>query len=150
MVRQAHHERLNSTVLRVEVYARAVDGLLALEPDWNKQRKYFDFIDAYAELSEDEVARYSTEYIDTTGGNTMGGLVTLIEEKRQESWQNGRQEGRQEGEASLLLRLMELRFGSVDATIRHRLQAADAETLLRWGERLLNATSAEEVLHLKT
>jgi len=60
---------------RVEVYARAVDGLLALEPDWNRQRKYMDFIDAYAELSEDEVARYSTEYIDTTGGDTMGGLA---------------------------------------------------------------------------
>ena len=34
----------------------------------------------------------------------------------------GIQQGRQEGEASLLLRLMERRFGSVDDATRHRLQ----------------------------
>jgi len=138
----------------VEVYARAVDGLLALEPDWNRQRKYMDFIDAYAELSEDEVARYSTEYIDTTGGDTMGGLATLIEEKQQESWQKGRQEGRQEGwqkgrqegEAGLLLRLMERRFGPLAETLRERIRAADADTLLRWGERILTAATAEDVV----
>jgi hypothetical protein len=52
----------------------------------------------------------------------------------------------QKGEAALLLRLMERRFGSVDAALRHRLQTADAETLLRWADRLLNAASAEAVL----
>ncbi len=58
----------------------------------------------------------------------------------------GIQQGRQEGEASLLLRLMERRSGSVDEVICNRLQTADAETLLRWGDRLLNAASPEEVL----
>jgi len=60
--------------------------------------------------------------------------------------EKGRQEGRQEGEASLLFRLMELRFGSLDETIRSMLQTADAETLLRWGEKVLVAHSAEDVL----
>ena len=58
----------------------------------------------------------------------------------------GIQQGRQEGEASLLLRLMERRFGSMDEATRYRLQTADAETLLRWGDRLLSAASAAEVL----
>lgn len=130
---------------RVEVYARAVDGLLALEPDWNRQRKYLDFIDAYAELSEDEVARYSAEYIDITGDNTMGGLATLLEEKRQESWQKGRQEGRQEGEAALLLRLLERRFGPLPPAMRQRITAANDETLLMYGERLLDAKNLDEI-----
>ena len=60
--------------------------------------------------------------------------------------EKGRQEGRQEGEASLLFRLMELRFGNLDETIRNRLQTANAEILLRWGERLLVANSVEDVL----
>jgi len=60
-----------------------------------------------------------------------------------EEWE---QQGMQKGEATLLLRLMERRFGSVDGAIHHSLHNADAETLLRWGDRLLNATSAEEVL----
>ena len=58
----------------------------------------------------------------------------------------GIQQGRQEGEASRLLRLMEHRFGSMDEATRQRLQTADAETLLRWGDRLLSAASAAEVL----
>jgi len=60
--------------------------------------------------------------------------------------EKGREEGRQEGEASLLFRLMELRFGKVDEQTRHKLQTADAETLLRWGEKVLVANSAEDVL----
>ena len=65
---------------------------------------------------------------------------------QQAGMQIGRQEGRQEGEASVLLRLMERRFGSVDDAIRHRLQTADAETLLQWADRLLTAASPEEIL----
>ncbi|MCX7112077.1 MAG: Rpn family recombination-promoting nuclease/putative transposase [Proteobacteria bacterium] len=74
------------------------------------------------------------------------GIQKGIELGWEKGLQEGRQEGRQEGEASLLFRLMELRFGRVDEQTRHRLQTADAETLLRWGDRLLSAASAEDVL----
>jgi Putative transposase, YhgA-like/Domain of unknown function (DUF4351) len=57
----------------------------------------------------------------------------------------GRQEGRQEGEAAMLLRLLERRFGAVSETFRSRVLAADPETLLGWGERLLTAGSLDEV-----
>jgi len=59
--------------------------------------------------------------------------------------QQGRLEGRQEGEAALLLRLLELRFGPLDETSGARVRRADAETLLRWGEKVLTAASLEEV-----
>jgi hypothetical protein len=64
----------------------------------------------------------------------------------QEGIEQGIHRGRKEGEAALLLRLLERRFGPLDETLRQRLQAADAETLLNWGERLFHADSAEEVL----
>jgi flagellar biosynthesis/type III secretory pathway protein FliH len=60
--------------------------------------------------------------------------------------EQGIHRGRKEGEAALLLRFLERRFGPVDEMLRQRLQAADAETLLNWGERLFHAASAEEVL----
>lgn len=60
--------------------------------------------------------------------------------------QQGIEEGRQEGEAALLMRLLELRFGPLDEAIRSRVQEADAETLMRWGERILTAATAEEVV----
>ncbi len=47
---------------RVEIYARTVRGLLALEPDWERRAKYVDFIDIYAGLTENERRRYRRQY----------------------------------------------------------------------------------------
>jgi flagellar biosynthesis/type III secretory pathway protein FliH len=69
-----------------------------------------------------------------------------IQKGMEQGMEKGMEKGVQKGEATLLLRLMELRFGSLDETIRNRLQTADAETLLRWGDRVLSATSAEDAL----
>lgn len=55
------------------------------------------------------------------------------------------EEGCQEDEAVLLLRLLERKFGLLNAAIRQRIATADAETLLTWGERLLTAGSLAEV-----
>lgn len=68
------------------------------------------------------------------------------QEGKQEGKQEGHQEGRQEGEATLLLRLMERRFGPLDPDLQARIRTADAETLLQWGERLLTAATPAEVL----
>ena len=63
-----------------------------------------------------------------------------------EQWKRqGLQQGLQQGEAALFLRLAELRFGPLSADTRHRIESADAETLLRWGENLLSAGSLDEV-----
>jgi uncharacterized protein DUF4351 len=56
------------------------------------------------------------------------------------------QEGRQQGEMKLLLRQLERRFGTSDKPVRKRINAADAQTLLIWGERILTAQSIDEVL----
>jgi hypothetical protein len=57
-----------------------------------------------------------------------------------------RRKARKEGEAALLLRLLERRFGKLNEERGRKLRAADAETLLIWGDRLLTAATAEEVL----
>ena len=67
------------------------------------------------------------------------------EEGRQEGRKEGRKEGRQEGEATLLLRLLERKFGALDRRVLRRIRRAEAETLLEWGERLLTAKSLAEV-----
>ena len=64
---------------------------------------------------------------------------------RADGIQHGRQEGRREGELVMLLRLLTLKFGPPSDAIRQRIESADAETLLRWSERVLTATRAEEV-----
>ena len=58
----------------------------------------------------------------------------------------GIQEGRQEGESAMLLRQIALKFGPPDPSILHRIETADTDTLLRWAERILTATTLDEVL----
>ena len=54
-------------------------------------------------------------------------------------------EGRVEGEAAMLLRLLERKFHPLPESARQRVASADAETLLVWGERVLDAKNLEEV-----
>jgi len=73
---------------RLEMYLMAQTGLARLETNPEKQRKYADFIDFYADLSEEEVIRYRDSYLSEKG--EIMGLVSVLKEE-------GRQEGRQEG-----------------------------------------------------
>ena len=65
-------------------------------------------------------------------------------EGRQEGRQEGWQEGRQGGVADTLLRQVTAKFGPPPPATRHRLESADTDTLLRWSERILSATSLDE------
>jgi hypothetical protein len=42
--------------------------------------------------------------------------------------------------------LIQLKFGPLDQVLRQRIAATDAETLLRWSERVLTAQTLDEVL----
>ena len=68
------------------------------------------------------------------------------EEGREEGLEEGRETGRVEGEAAVLLRLIQLKFGPLADTQRQRIAMADADTLLRWSERVLTAATLDEVL----
>ncbi len=64
----------------------------------------------------------------------------------QEVLAEGRQEGRKQGEAAMLLRLFTLKFGPPAAEVRRQIVTADADTLLRWSERVLTAATLGDVL----
>ncbi|MEM7353598.1 MAG: Rpn family recombination-promoting nuclease/putative transposase [Acidobacteriota bacterium] len=59
--------------------------------------------------------------------------------------ERGREQGRREGESRMLLRQMERRFGSQDSLTRQRVQSADADRLLEWGDRILTAKRVEDI-----
>ncbi|CAG0950601.1 hypothetical protein ANRL3_00209 [Anaerolineae bacterium] len=78
-------------------------------------------------------------------GEAMGEAIgEAIGEAKGEA--RGLERGRQEGEAALLQRLLERRFGPLDEALHQRIALADADTLLRWGERIFQESSAEDVL----
>ncbi len=63
-----------------------------------------------------------------------------------EMWeQQGIEKGLQKGESTMLLRQLERRFGPLDEHTRQRVESADAERLLEWGERFVDAAALQEV-----
>jgi len=133
---------------RLEVYAAAQLGLVTLESDPNRQRKYVDFIDYYAHLSDEELARYTATYL-TERGELMGFAQRL----HQEGWNEGQREGQREGhrvgqqlgEALILRRQLTRRFGPLPDWAEQRLQDATPVELESWAERVLDAPTLEAV-----
>jgi hypothetical protein len=122
---------------RVDVYAAALRGLMQLEPDPERQLKYLDFVEIYSHLNDDERNQYERDYPEEA--RTMQSYSARIREESQ-------QIGVQIGEASVLLLLLEQKFGQIPDTLRERVQQADPDTLLRWSGRVLTEDSIDAVV----
>ena len=106
-------------------------------------------------LSQEEVsAAAPREEVDTMLAEKIDRWNRELREKAfqegfqmglQEAFQEEIQKGRQEGEAQLLLRLLRLKFGSLEPETEERVRTADADQILQWGERVLTVASLQEV-----
>ncbi|HKH47235.1 MAG TPA: Rpn family recombination-promoting nuclease/putative transposase [Thermoanaerobaculia bacterium] len=72
-------------------------------------------------------------------------LAESIDRWNRELREEGVQEGVQKGEARVVLRLLRLKFGSLEPEIEDQVRSADADRLLQWGERVLTAESLQDV-----
>jgi flagellar biosynthesis/type III secretory pathway protein FliH len=131
---------------RIDVHARAFQGLMRLEQDVNKQAKYLDFIDIYSRLSDNEQQRYKEKYPKEV--KMMSNFAQRYQQQGLEKGlQQGMQQGMQQGESVMLLRQIEAKFGVPTADIKQRVEAADSADLLQWSERILKAQSIDELWH---
>ncbi|MEX1364001.1 MAG: DUF4351 domain-containing protein [Nannocystaceae bacterium] len=64
---------------------------------------------------------------------------------RKEAMEQGIEQGKLEGEATVLLELLQLRFGALPETTRAMVDSAKSEQLDVWVERVLTAKSLDEV-----
>ena len=137
---------------RVEVYAAAVSGLLALKPDADRRAKYMEFIDMYAGLTDNEYRRYRLGHPKES--NAMAGVIQRardegMEQGRDEGMEQGRvegmEQGRIEGERAVLERLLRRRFGQLPAAASERLGRASAADLATWAENVLDAKRLGDV-----
>ena len=117
---------------RVEAYASAIRGLLELEPNLSRREKYIEFIDIYADLSDNERRSYRERHPKESG--IMTGM-----------FQRARDEGRAEGERTLLERQLRRRFGELPPVVGERLGGASAADLEAWANNVLDANTLEEV-----
>ena len=125
---------------KVEIYAEAIRGLLALEQDSDKRAKYIELIDIYAGLTENEYRRYQRQYREDS--STMAGVISRA---REEGMQQGMDQGRVEGERALLERQLRRRFGLLSPEISARLGQASAADLETWAENVLDAPTLDDV-----
>lgn len=137
---------------KLEVYARAIRGLMELEPDRERQLKYVDFIDIYTALDDNEMKAYEKQYPQET--KTMAGLrERLLAEGEQRGVQQGLEKGLEQGlekgkatgERAVLLLQLSHRFGPLDEATRHKLESASTEELELWANNILEAESLEDV-----
>ena len=74
-------------------------------------------------------------------------MAVFSERVRQEGLEEGMQQGMRQGEASLLLRMIEQKFGCQPEIRREQIRNADVETLDKWSELLFEAKTVEDLLH---
>ena len=144
---------------KVQIYAQAIRGLLALEPDGRKRAKYMEFIDIYAGLTDNEFRRYHQQYPEETR-NMAGAFQRARDEAKRQGMQEGMQEGmlegmqkgmrqgRVEGERAVLERQLRRRFGLLPTQVTERLQQASVTDLETWAENVLDAETLENVFDI--
>ncbi len=125
---------------RLEMYLAAQTGLARLETSPEKQRKYADFIDFYADLSEDEVMLYRDRYL--SGKGDIMGLANVL---RNEAREEGIEQGMQQEAMKLLSRLIAKRFQVSSDTVHPIFVGLTTEQLEELGERFLETESLEEI-----
>ncbi len=67
------------------------------------------------------------------------------DESRKEGEKIGQKKGRKKGESTILLKLLNHKFGTIDARTRRRIADASSKQLLNWAERVLTADKIEDV-----
>jgi predicted transposase/invertase (TIGR01784 family) len=72
-------------------------------------------------------------------------IMTIAQEFEQHGQQKGLRLGIHQGEATMMMRQLTRRFKQVPKSYLQLIEQADAETLLVWGERILEAETLEDI-----
>ena len=124
---------------RLDVYTEAREELVELEPNLEKQIKYSEFIDLYADLDEMEFNRYNEEYLPKSPHKEA-----IMSFKRM-YFEEGEKEGEKKGAILTINRLLSLRFKTVPLWAWELLKKAEQQDLEQWTDRILDAKTIEEV-----
>ncbi len=108
-------------------------------------------IDEQAELRDAcvlwvrELLRERVPNVNVSGLKKLEEVSPMIAENAIDWTIPWKEEGRREGEATILLRQLTLKFGPLDPELEARVQNAEAEQLLEWGDRFVHATDLEQI-----
>jgi hypothetical protein len=121
---------------------------LMYDPGYGREAilELFRVIDWMIRLPDDLEQAFRAEVYEMEEAKHMPYVTTVERAGIEKGLQQGLQQGQKQGEAAVLLRLLARKFGPAAAeTHRARIEAADAETLLAWSERILDADAPEDI-----
>jgi len=95
-------------------------------------------IDDNPEGNKDLLVQEAKHYLSQ---ELQGDIMTIAQQWKQE----GILQGKQEGEAAILKRLLQRRFGDIPPAYIQNIQKADAQTLLHWSDRFLDAKTLNDI-----
>ena len=93
-----------------------------------------------------DAERLRQRIVKELGPGTEANVHSILDSIRDEGRVIGRAEGEARGRAEVVLKLVQLRFGALPETTVARIRAASADELDRLTERVLSATTLEEML----
>lgn len=108
-----------------------------------------DAIDAvgwYALAVTDVVAETLSETFSRILYRPEDSIMSTLERTFLRGQAQGKADGELEGRAETILRMLELRFGTIEDAIRQRVRGGSVEQLARWTDRILTGTSSGDVL----
>jgi predicted transposase/invertase (TIGR01784 family) len=120
--------------------------LLADLPNVDVQRILRYIVSQHQGVSRSDLDSALLRYAPQRKDEIMNVFIQEIEEQGKAKWMaEGKAEGRAEGKAEFFLKLLARRFGALSNDIEQRARSADAETLDRWGLKILDAKSIQDV-----
>jgi predicted transposase YdaD len=140
----------NMTAAKQRLYWRRELTKLLFAKGWPKEQQHdlFRFIDLVLTLPAALKAKFKEEVAEMEA-ETMDSFMSSFEE---DAWIQGEEEGRKEGrkegrlhQMRMLQRQLTRRYGELPPWAVERLERATVEQLDRWGDRLFDAETVEEL-----
>jgi hypothetical protein len=129
---------------KLQVYHQAMTGLFELENRVEYQQKYIDFVDYYADLSDQELEQYEQTFINNS--QLRETIMGAFQRRLQEVETRMMKQGIEQGEAAVLIKLASKRFGELPDSAIAQFKSASSAQLESWADRLLEVGSVEELL----
>ncbi len=126
---------------------------LLYEKGFNKEdiHQLYTLIDWMIALPEELMREYNRSIKKFEKEKKVNYITTAerigIQKGERRGIQKGERIGIQKGEAAILIQLLRRRFHRIPENYLRRIHQANAETLLKWADRLLNTQSLEDVFN---
>ena len=105
----------------------------------------YKFLDWILVLPKDLAIRYNNYIHQIEEERTVAYITTAERIGMEKGYEQGMQQGTLEGEKLLLTKQLNRRFAHLSSVYVAKIKSADAETLLVWGEKILDAKTIEDV-----